>query len=90
MAAQYEQNPHILEDLKHNFPLKLLHANKYDEEWGTGVSLFDKEVLTKTGPGGNLHGKILTEIRDGGILNPEANPNPLGFIGLPRPLKCDF
>ena len=48
--------------------MELHHANAYDSEWATGIGLNDKDLFKKAGPGKNLLGQILMNIRDNSVV----------------------
>ena len=84
--AKFSQNRRLWEFLKSTQGVELQHANAHDEDWGTGVALFDKHVLTKPFKGKNLLGKMLMDIRDSDLADPHKNSTQTGILSLPLPL----
>ncbi len=84
---KFSQNKQCLDYLMSTTNKLLHHSNAYDNEWGTGIPLSNKEVLTKRFEGKNRLGKILMDIRDNKLVTLQPNPNPTGMITLPSPFN---
>ena len=82
--AKFSHNNQLWNFLKSTDGLDLQHANKYDEKWGTGVNITDRNVLTKPGTGKNLLGKMLMDIRDNNLI--DRSQNSSGYVRMPLPL----
>ena len=62
--AKFTQNEELAKFLKNTGDKDIGKANKFDQFWGTGVSLWDNEAGKKgTWKGDNHLGKLLMDVR---------------------------
>ena len=62
LSKKFSQNIELANFLKETGDKRIVECNKYDKFWGIGRSIYDKNA--KSGPGENMLGRCLEEVRD--------------------------